>query len=163
MTGRATPDEFRAVPLFAALDEATLEEFAARLLVREHDANDGVFDEGESSGSVFVVLSGSVELARRDSDGKSWLIATRGPGEWFGEVGLIGVKRRGVSARATGPSRLLELHARELHELSRRDMKAYALLTMNLARELARKLDGLEQQLVEERGRHAASGITRSG
>jgi len=31
-------------------------------------------------------------------------------------------------------------------------VKAYALLTMNLARELARKVDRLEQELVERRG-----------
>ncbi len=150
MSERAGVDELRALPLFAALDEGALEELARRLTVRSFDAGAVVFDEGEPGSTIHAVVSGSVELRRRSTNGRELVVAARGAGEWFGEVGLIAVKRRGVSARAREASRLLEIPARELHELSRRDMRAYALLTMNLARELARKLDRLEQALVDE-------------
>jgi len=149
---RASVDELATIPLFAALEASTLRELAARLTVRRWAPGEMVFDAGDASGSILAVLTGSVELERRDRAGRAWVIATRGAGEWFGDVGLIGIKRRAVGARALVESRLLEVPARELHELARRDVKAYALLTMNLARELARKVDRLEQELVERRG-----------
>jgi CRP-like cAMP-binding protein len=64
---------------------------------------------------------------------------------------LIAIKSRAVEACAVEATRVLVLPARELLELYRRDLKAYALVTMNLARELARKLDAVEGRWIDGR------------
>lgn len=153
---RATAAELAAVPLFAALDAAVLEDLASRLTVRELERDAVVFREGSSSHEILVVLGGSVELARPSEGEAPIVVGTRGPGEWFGEVGLIGVKPRSVEARARTAARILVVPARELLDLYRRDVRAYALLTMNLARELARKLDAMERRWLEGQASHSS-------
>jgi len=147
----AAVEELARVPLFAALDERALEGLAQRLRVRSFAARERLFGVGDPSQELLVVLDGQVELFRDDGEGRRRQLGVRGPNDWFGDVGLIAIKSRAIEARARGAARVLVLPARELLELYRRDVRAYALVMMNLARELARKVDSLEQRWVEGR------------
>lgn len=72
-----------------------------------------------------------------------------GRGDWFGEVALLDVMPRAATARARQPCRLLTVTSSDLDALYRQDLKAYALLVMNLARQLSRKLRVAESLLAE--------------
>ncbi len=141
----------RSVALFAALDEGALE-LVCGLARRRLDPGQAVFDEGDPSHTMYVILEGEVEIVKATAAGPL-RVASLGPGEWFGEVGLIGVSRRVATARALRAARLVEIHARELRELYQRDVKSYALFTMNLARGMARKLQHAEAMLADAHGR----------
>jgi CRP-like cAMP-binding protein len=146
-----TVEELGRVPLFAALDERALDALARRLSVSTFAEGERLFGVGDASQEILIVLEGQVELFRRDSGGVRRRLGQRGPTDWFGEVGLIAIKSRAVEACAVEATRILVLPARELLELYRRDLKSYALVTMNLARELARKLDAVESRWIEGR------------
>ncbi len=145
------PDDLeilKSSPLFGALDDESLRAFQADLVRRELAAGEAIFLEGDPSHTMYVILEGEVEIVKAAAE-SSFRVALLGEGDWFGEVGLIGVSRRVATARAKRPTRLIEIPARELRELYKRDLKAYALFTMNLARGLARKLQLMEDMLAE--------------
>ena len=146
-------DELRGIGLFGGLNDSALVMIAAHLHETYRAAGECIFAEGEPGCSLYVVLSGVVELTKLASPehaaahGATASIATIEAGMWFGEVAMLGVTCRAITARAAEPCRLLELHARALRALSKSDMKQYALLLMNLAREIARKLQLVEQRM----------------
>lgn len=83
-------------------------EAVARLLPefspRTYRAGDTVIREGDTAEEFFILVAGEVVVSRRDQSGHDQLVARLGPGEYFGEVGLLHAAPRNatVSAAATG-------------------------------------------------------------
>jgi CRP-like cAMP-binding protein len=67
-------------------------------------------------------------------------VALLGPGDWFGEMGVISMQHHCATVRAVSASVLLKVSAAALDELYRHNLKAYVLLVLNIARELSRRL-----------------------
>ena len=107
--------------------------------IRTFTAGDAVFREGEPGRDMFVVLEGQVDLFRTVR-GTEVHIAAVTRDDWFGEMSMLDVLPRPTTARVTGGARLLRLTAHDLDVLYRRDVKAYALLVLNIAREMSRRL-----------------------
>jgi CRP-like cAMP-binding protein len=100
---------------------------------------------------MFVVMSGEMEVQKRSQSGVDARVALLGPGDWFGEMSILDVQPRSASVRSLAPSRLLKISASDLDALYRHDTKAYALIVLNIARELSRRLrvaDGLLAEFV---------------
>jgi CRP-like cAMP-binding protein len=155
-------EQLRGLALFSALEDSALVLLCAPLSIRTVPAHTIVFADGDPSHTMYVLLEGEIELVK-GSGCASVCVARLSSGEWFGEVGLLGVSRRGATARSSTTTRLLELPARELRALYKRDVRTYALLTMNLARGLARKLQRAEAQLAEALRTPAPKKAGRAG
>ena len=83
---------------------STREDIATRRV--ELHPGEILFEQGDVSDLVYEVESGTMELFRRQVDGGEDLLARRGPGTYFGEIGpLLGLPRA-ASARAREPTLL---------------------------------------------------------
>jgi CRP/FNR family cyclic AMP-dependent transcriptional regulator len=146
--GESVPniDELRRVGLFGAISDEVLVFLSAKLIVLTPKSGDVVFTEGDNARDMFVVMSGEMEVQKRSQSGVDARIAMLGPGDWFGEMSILDVQPRSASVRVLAPSRLLRIAASDLDALYRHDTKAYAIIVLNIARELSRRLrvaDGL--------------------
>jgi thioredoxin reductase (NADPH) len=108
--------ELAAVPLLASAapdDVARLAQTAGDVRLA---AGDYAVHEGDER-SLFVVLSGHIEVTKR-VDGIEKVIGQRRPGQIFGEVPItFGTPYQG-SYRATEPTRLMHVSARQFHTLA---------------------------------------------
>jgi CRP/FNR family transcriptional regulator, cyclic AMP receptor protein len=95
--------------------------------------------EGEEAASMFLLLRGRVEV-RTEEGGVRLRLGTLGPGDCFGEMGILDLQPRSASVVALEPSEALELSSMAIHGLYEHDLEQFALLWMNLARELSRRL-----------------------
>ena len=84
----------RQVPLFAALDDELREAIALRTRRRTFEAGQALFHEGDPGHTLYVILSGRVNVQRVTPSGEVLHIADRGPGEFVGEMALIDGKPR---------------------------------------------------------------------
>ncbi|MCC6217808.1 MAG: cyclic nucleotide-binding domain-containing protein [Polyangiaceae bacterium] len=132
--------ELRAIGLFGALSDETLTELVRMLTLVSPGAGEVVFREGDDAREMFVVVAGEMEVLKRSKRGVEARVALLGPGDWFGEMSILDVQPRSATVRALAPSRLLRITAADLDALYRLDVKSYALITLNLARELSRRL-----------------------
>src|SRR5689334_9045806 len=141
----------REIGLFGGLGDEVIDTFVGTLELCEMDAGAVVFKEGDAGRELYVILDGEIEVLRRSKRGHETRVAILGPGDWFGEMSVLDVLPRSATTRVLAPSRLLRLTAHELDALYRRDTRSYALLVLNIARELSRRLrvaDGLLADLV---------------
>lgn len=142
------PDDLRGIGLFGALSDDVLAYLGETLASVDVGAGETVFREGDSGRELFVVLEGRLEVLKRSSAGAETPVASLGPHDWFGEMSVLDVQPRSATVRAAGPARLLRVRAADLDALYRRDLKAYSLVVLNIARELSRRLRAADGLLV---------------
>lgn len=127
------------VPLFGGIREDVL----AFLLGVCRDASlpKGAFffREGEPGESMFMLESGRVEVRKKAGCGEL-LLSILGAGDCIGEMALIDLSPRSASVQAIEDCSGFEIFAASLYQLYERDLEQFALIQMNIARELSRRL-----------------------
>jgi CRP/FNR family cyclic AMP-dependent transcriptional regulator len=100
------------VPLLSGLTSKDLEEVGR--LADEVDVREGkvLTTEGESGEEFFVILDGTVAVSRGGRH-----VRDLGPGDFFGEIALLGNVPRTATVTASSPARLLVLAHREFYSL----------------------------------------------
>jgi CRP/FNR family cyclic AMP-dependent transcriptional regulator len=96
-----------AVPLFADLSARELDEIDQRATTLDLEPGFVLVREGTPSKEMIIVMAGEVVV---DRGGER--IATLGPGDVIGEIGLLGGHVRTATATVVSPSRVLHLDAR---------------------------------------------------
>jgi CRP/FNR family cyclic AMP-dependent transcriptional regulator len=145
------PAELRNIGLFGALSDEVLEYLSTLLTVEMPPAGATLFREGEDANAMFVVISGEVEVLKKSKRAVEARVAVLGPGDWFGEMSIVDIQPRSATVRALAPSRLLRVSSADLDALYRHDLRSYAIIILNLARELSRRLrvaDGILADLI---------------
>ena len=102
-------------PLFADLTDEERAEVAAALRAVEVEAGTTLAVQGDNAFQLFVIESGSAEVRQ---NGK--LVRTLGPGDVFGEMGIVATGVRTASVVATSPMRVGAMFISEFKQLERR-------------------------------------------
>jgi CRP-like cAMP-binding protein len=107
--------EVELAPPFADLDKRALEKVALLSETLDVRAGDEVTKEGRLAWEFFVIENGTADVKQ---DGA--VIGTLGPGDFFGEIGLLGGgDRRTATVMATSPMQLIVLTAGRLATIER--------------------------------------------
>lgn len=104
----------------AAIDDAFVRELATLGRVRSYPKNTVIITEGDSSDSLFVVLSGKVKAFVSDSEGHELILDTQGPGDYVGEMALDG-KARSASVVTLEPTTFSVVQREPLRDAIRRN------------------------------------------
>lgn len=130
---------------WAVLDASELSEVSAFGAERSTTTGQLLFQAGEASYDLFVVLEGEVEVVRPDG-ADAVLIAAYGPGGFVGELNLLTGQRRTLDCRVTRPGRVLVIAEAEFRRLmSSRPALAEIIFGALLARrEILRSGDGAQ-------------------
>jgi CRP/FNR family transcriptional regulator, cyclic AMP receptor protein len=100
-------DRLRSIPLFEGVPAKQLERIAAWADQVEVPAGKRLLDQGRFAYEFFVITDGSVEV-RQDRHP----IATLGPGDCFGEIGLLEDTQRTATIETLTPVSALVMDAR---------------------------------------------------
>jgi CRP-like cAMP-binding protein len=105
-------EQLSKVPLFASLDKKHLKQISG--LVTQIDVKEGkdLTREGEHGNEFIIVLEGTAEVKVH---GK--VVATRGPGDYFGEIALISNQPRTATVTATSPMKIEVIGRREFQTM----------------------------------------------
>ncbi|HEX2128941.1 MAG TPA: cyclic nucleotide-binding and patatin-like phospholipase domain-containing protein, partial [Solirubrobacterales bacterium] len=119
-------DALGATPLFSDLDHGTVESIAARATPIELEAGQWLFRQDDPPDSLYVLVSGRLEVLVGEDDEE--VVNILHPGTVIGELGLLSRAGRAASVRARRDSRLLRLGADEFDRLVRQEPVSRALL-----------------------------------
>jgi CRP/FNR family transcriptional regulator, cyclic AMP receptor protein len=114
------------IPLFAGLNRKERKALAPRADEIDLEQGREVVREGEFPYEFFAIEEGTAEVRRGDQ-----LLAELGPGDFFGEMGLVSDTRRNATVIATSPLTVVVMTgqafrqtARELPEVARKIREA---------------------------------------
>ena len=107
-------DRLKSIPLFASLSKR--ERAAVARSADEVDIREGkeLVREGELAYEFFVIEDGTAEV-RRDGDA----VAELGPGDFFGEMGLMDWLPRNASVVATSPMTAIVMTGPDFRRIAR--------------------------------------------
>jgi CRP-like cAMP-binding protein len=129
----------QGMPIFGAMRDDTLEFILARTRSVTVRAGEYFFREGDAADSMFVLEAGRVAVLKRGEQG-DLLMRHLGQGDCFGEMALLDLLPRSASVRADADCAALELGIATLHALFEHDVEQFALVQMNMGREISRRL-----------------------
>jgi CRP/FNR family transcriptional regulator, cyclic AMP receptor protein len=107
--------------LFGVLEPATLEEVAARALVRVVEKGQTIFVQDEPGDRMFVLAEGAVKLVVRSAQGEVVELVRHWRPATFGEVALLDGGTRSATAEAVERATLVVVTRDELIHLLRSD------------------------------------------
>lgn len=103
---------------FPQVSRDTLVKLTSQLRTQKHPAGAAIVTAGELSDAMYVVTSGEVEVVRPTGDiGRR--VATLGPGQIFGETGVLEGIPRTASVLAVGLAEVIRLDQTAVDELLR--------------------------------------------
>jgi thioredoxin reductase (NADPH) len=105
---------------FPKLDDAQILRLAAFGVELRAQAGEILFDQGDSSRGVFVVLNGGIEIIGV-SNGAEAVLRVLGRGDFTGEVNQLSGRRSLVRCRAREASTVLEIHRANLQHMMQTD------------------------------------------
>lgn len=104
--------ELAGVPLFASLGNAQLQELAGWFHVQNAGEGRLLVGEGAPGYTFFVIVEGTAQVT---ADGVA--LVTLGPGDFFGEIAILGDGQRTATVTSTSPVRMLVLFGTEFRQL----------------------------------------------
>ena len=144
-----TIDSLRRVEVLAGLTGQQLAQVAAICHVKTFNAQDVIVHEGEPSGDIYVIATGSVEIVLSGGRVTAETLAASGPktivslgqGQVFGEMALIDMGPRSATVRCTADaSQLYVIRREDLSRLCEQDTDIGYKVMRNLAADLSFKL-----------------------
>jgi CRP/FNR family cyclic AMP-dependent transcriptional regulator len=107
-------DRVSAMPLFGGLSRKECRALAPRADEIELAQGKTLVREGEWAYEFFAIEEGTVEVRRGEQ-----LLAELGPGDFFGEMGLMADTRRNATVTATTPVKVVVMTAHAFRQTAR--------------------------------------------
>jgi CRP/FNR family cyclic AMP-dependent transcriptional regulator len=133
----------RSVPLFASFSEEPLRTLATVVTRRSATRGSIIMAAGDPTESLYIVLSGRLKVMMSDADGKEVILTILGPGEFFGEMGLIDDSPRSASVVAIEVCELLAITRRDFKKCLAENFE----MSMAVMRGLVRRLREADRKI----------------
>ena len=108
------------------------------------------FHEGDDGDSMFVLETGKADVVKFWK-GREYLLQTLNEGDCFGEMAVMDHCPRSASIRAVQDCVAIYISAATLYRVYALDLKQFALIQMNMGREVCRRLRVADNMLLSVR------------
>jgi CRP/FNR family transcriptional regulator, cyclic AMP receptor protein len=115
------PNRLRSLPLFADVSDEELSQIATFAQEISVEAGRQLVREGDFSYEFMAIEEGEAEVTRHGEH-----VADLGPGDFFGEMGLLEKTLRNATVRAKTPMQLVTLTGWDLRRIERTVPQAVA-------------------------------------
>ena len=133
----------KAVPLFASVPDEPLRMLTAVVTRRSAARSTTIMASGDATDSLYIVLSGRLKVMMSDADGKEVILSILGPGEFFGEMGLIDDEPRSATVITIEPCELLAINKRDFKKCLAENFE----MAMAVMRGLVRRLREADRKI----------------
>ena len=133
----------KSVPLFASCPDDQLRTLVTVVARRSASRSSVIMAAGDPIDSLYIVISGRLKVMMGDADGKEVILSLIGPGEFFGEMGLIDDSSRSASVVAIEPCELLSVTKRDFRKCLQENFE----MAMTVMRGLVRRLREADRKI----------------
>jgi CRP/FNR family cyclic AMP-dependent transcriptional regulator len=133
----------KSVPLFAGLPNEQLRALASVVAHRSVPRASTIMAAGDPIDSLYIVITGRLKVMMGEADGKEVILSIIGPGEFFGEMGLIDDSPRSASVVSMEPCELLSVTKRDFKKCIAENVE----MSMTVMRGLVRRLREADRKI----------------
>jgi serine phosphatase RsbU (regulator of sigma subunit) len=109
-------DILRNLPFLEGSGPDMVERLAELAVEKRFQPDQIIFQEGSTGADMYLIIEGLVEVVKGEG-AEEMVLAKRGPGDMFGEMGLIEASPRFATIRVLEPSRLFEFSEQAMRSL----------------------------------------------
>ena len=145
-TTTVTVTALRCFPMFSGVGAENLEPIAKVAMLRKVPRHATVVMAGERTDYVYLVLSGGLKVLRSDEEGREVILSMLGPGEIFGEMGVLDENPRSATVVAVQPSELIMISKSDFKRVLQENFDVALYIMKNLVQRLRmadRKIESL--------------------
>jgi CRP/FNR family transcriptional regulator, cyclic AMP receptor protein len=130
-------------PLFADLAANEMDALARTAEAREFQRDQAIFAVNEAPDGLYVVAAGRVKVCLSSAEGKELILATLGPGQFFGEMALLDDEPRSATVVAQLPTTAYRIRRDDFHRL----IESHPSIARKLLCELSQRLRRANAQM----------------
>lgn len=145
-------EDFKGTRFFEFLTDEERAEFARVSELVTFAAAEDIIEEGDEPRSMYVLLSGTVEIRKRLSDGGSRTLAEIRAGEGqtvVGERGLLGRTAASATVRSKSRVEAVRIPREAFYDMISEGRPAAFKLAYRISRLLARRLARLDDEVIK--------------
>lgn len=143
------------IPIFQGISQEEMDQIIKYAFIKTFDTGYVLFRENLIVGQImYVVLSGSVEITKKDNTGKESTIAVLGPGACIGEMSLFEQEKRSASALIKDRAELLVMPKYNFDRMLQSRPNETIKILLNFIKVMSQRLRDTTQKLVA----HQAEG-----
>jgi CRP/FNR family transcriptional regulator, cyclic AMP receptor protein len=143
MAGTVSTAVLKTVPLFTSFPEDQLRMLTTMVTRKSAPRSTTIMAGGDATDSLYIVLSGRLKVMMSDSEGKEVILSILGPGEFFGEMGLIDDEPRSATVVTIEPCELLSILKRDFKKCLAENFE----MAMAVMRGLVRRLREADRKI----------------
>ena len=145
-------DLLQQLPIFGGVTDEVLNLILSHSECVNIAEGDLFFKESDHPDGMYVLETGAVDIFKTH-DGEKYYLSQLSKGDCFGEMALIDMSFRSASVKAVEDCRAIKIPTKTFTEIAVHDLEQFALIQMNMGREVCRRLriadDKLFMQLVK--------------
>lgn len=134
----------KQVSLFAGLDEYALRTIASEAVTKTVLRNVILFNEGDHTDSLYVILSGRVKIYCSDEEGNEIVLKILEPHDYFGELAVIDGGPRSASVMTLEPTQLSIISRDDFLRYLSREPEIAIRLLKTMAQKLRQETENLK-------------------
>jgi CRP-like cAMP-binding protein len=131
--------------LFGGLLKEQIEKILPLMENENYQPGESVIVEGTRNDRIRFIIEGKVAVVK-----EGFILFEFGEGDVFGEMEILDVMPSAATINAMVPTKAMSISNKALHEIYKQDVNIFAMLIMNLARDLSRRLRALNEKVVHE-------------
>ena len=143
-------EALQAMPIFGGIRKDILEFLLSASEVLSVPKDSYFFHEDDRAETLYVLEAGEVAVLKL-WNGQQNVLRHLQQGDCFGEMALMDLFPRSASIRAVTPCTAIQLSTASFQKIYEMDLEQFALIQMNIGREVSRRLRVADEQLFRVR------------
>lgn len=125
----------KKVPIFRMLGKESIDFIVERLKFKTFQKGDEIIKTGDVGEEMFIIISGKTDVII-GSSGKEQVVATLGPGDYFGEMALLTDEPRSATIKAVEPCETFVLFKNEFDVI----LERYPSIALSMTKIVSKRL-----------------------
>jgi CheY-like chemotaxis protein len=126
----------QSVPIFKMLGKESINFIVERLKFKTFDSEETICKVGDPGDEMFIIISGKVDIVIYPEGDKGQVVATLGPGDYFGEMALLTGEPRSASVITNGPVEAFALQQKDFDVI----LERYPSISLSMGKIVSKRL-----------------------
>jgi CRP/FNR family transcriptional regulator, cyclic AMP receptor protein len=136
------PETLLKYSLFGGLLKEQVEAIIPFMQEEKYNLDEFIITEGSPNDKIFFIIEGQVSVSKKNVH-----LSHFSEGEAFGEMEVLDIMPAIASIKTTSQVTVMSISNKALREIYKMDVKVFALIIMNLARDVCRRLCKTDEKL----------------